>query len=135
MRRLPPRSTRTDTLFPYTTLFRSHALVRRILELSARQTDAGSLDPELAQAYDALRREAGLEVDADIDDDAGTGTDWKANAVFRDAPDDGARVLGGGEVKAPVLSPLRPLALWPTQARARRAGARGAAGPARTAAG
>src|SRR3546814_2531317 len=24
MRRLPPRSTRTDTLFPYTTLFRSH---------------------------------------------------------------------------------------------------------------
>src|SRR3546814_15783719 len=25
MRRLPPRSTRTDTLFPYTTLFRSPA--------------------------------------------------------------------------------------------------------------
>src|SRR3546814_1788483 len=25
MLRLPPRSTRTDTLFPYTTLFRSHA--------------------------------------------------------------------------------------------------------------
>src|SRR3546814_2015850 len=27
MRRLPPRSTRTDTLFPYTTLFRSPAVV------------------------------------------------------------------------------------------------------------
>src|SRR3546814_11218538 len=27
MIRLPPRSTRTDTLFPYTTLFRSHELV------------------------------------------------------------------------------------------------------------
>src|SRR3546814_13974315 len=26
MLRLPPRSTRTDTLFPYTTLFRSHDL-------------------------------------------------------------------------------------------------------------
>src|SRR3546814_14352100 len=26
MRRLPPRSTRTDTLFPYTTLFRSPVL-------------------------------------------------------------------------------------------------------------
>src|SRR3546814_19625997 len=26
MIRLPPRSTRTDTLFPYTTLFRSHAI-------------------------------------------------------------------------------------------------------------
>src|SRR3546814_7821884 len=29
MRRRPPRSTRTDTLFPYTTLFRSHHLGRR----------------------------------------------------------------------------------------------------------
>src|SRR3546814_5128784 len=27
MRRRPPRSTRTDTLFPYTTLFRSHRIV------------------------------------------------------------------------------------------------------------
>src|SRR3546814_738522 len=27
MRRRPPRSTRTDTLFPYTTLFRSHVLL------------------------------------------------------------------------------------------------------------
>src|SRR3546814_17672504 len=29
MIRRPPRSTRTDTLFPYTTLFRSHPLLRR----------------------------------------------------------------------------------------------------------
>src|SRR3546814_10836070 len=29
MIRRPPRSTRTDTLFPYTTLFRSHALRHR----------------------------------------------------------------------------------------------------------
>src|SRR3546814_18791533 len=29
MIRLPPRSTRTDTLFPYTTLFRSHRALRR----------------------------------------------------------------------------------------------------------
>src|SRR3546814_12220359 len=29
MRRRPPRSTRTDTLFPYTTLFRSRAKIRR----------------------------------------------------------------------------------------------------------
>src|SRR3546814_21127342 len=28
MIRRPPRSTRTDTLFPYTTLFRSHAALR-----------------------------------------------------------------------------------------------------------
>src|SRR3546814_1402302 len=31
MIRRPPRSTRTDTLFPYTTLFRSAALIRIIL--------------------------------------------------------------------------------------------------------
>src|SRR3546814_12306170 len=31
MIRRPPRSTRTDTLFPYTTLFRSRAAVRRYL--------------------------------------------------------------------------------------------------------
>src|SRR3546814_1421481 len=32
MRRRPPRSTRTDTLFPYTTLFRSHRRGRRSVE-------------------------------------------------------------------------------------------------------
>src|SRR3546814_9636236 len=31
MRRRPPRSTRTDTLFPYTTLFRSEAVRDRVL--------------------------------------------------------------------------------------------------------
>src|SRR3546814_12425396 len=30
MIRRPPRSTRTDTLFPYTTLFRSHPLVKAV---------------------------------------------------------------------------------------------------------
>src|SRR3546814_20872256 len=37
MRRRPPRSTRTDTLFPYTTLFRSYDLVGR--RRAARQAD------------------------------------------------------------------------------------------------
>src|SRR3546814_9286934 len=40
MIRRPPRSTRTDTLFPYTTLFRSAAafrMARRALPLSARE--------------------------------------------------------------------------------------------------
>src|SRR3546814_2454006 len=31
MIRPPPRSTRTDTLFPYTTLFRSQAIIRMIV--------------------------------------------------------------------------------------------------------
>src|SRR3546814_5777837 len=32
MIRLPPRSTRTDTLFPYTSLFRSDSLLEQLLE-------------------------------------------------------------------------------------------------------
>src|SRR3546814_20078588 len=38
MIRLPPRSTRTDTLFPYTTLFRSH------LRFGAGQTDEAGME-------------------------------------------------------------------------------------------
>src|SRR3546814_1240415 len=45
MIRRPPRSTRTDTLFPYTTLFRSHGSLRgagkRQRGASARQRCAG----------------------------------------------------------------------------------------------
>src|SRR3546814_15623855 len=33
MKRRPPRSTRTDTLFPYTTLFRSHPAAHGVLRL------------------------------------------------------------------------------------------------------
>src|SRR3546814_20969733 len=42
MRRRPPRSTRTDTLFPYTTLFRSEPWVI---------TDGGYLHGELAPGH------------------------------------------------------------------------------------
>src|SRR3546814_9702557 len=35
MIRLPPRTTRTDTLFPYTTLFRSVLIQRHIVETKA----------------------------------------------------------------------------------------------------
>src|SRR3546814_7343482 len=48
MIRRPPRSTRTDTLFPYTTLFRSRScpcLSRQptIYDTSARRCDAGNI--------------------------------------------------------------------------------------------
>src|SRR3546814_7807730 len=47
MIRRPPRSTRTDTLFPYTTLFRSlpPAQVRRPPPLGVGERDAGGRDP------------------------------------------------------------------------------------------
>src|SRR3546814_12948612 len=42
MIRRPPRSTRTDTLFPYTTLFRSDLLPKRYLQQTALDRGAGS---------------------------------------------------------------------------------------------
>src|SRR3546814_1410667 len=38
MIRRPPRSTRTDTLFPYTTLFRSSSRVTHMPQISAQST-------------------------------------------------------------------------------------------------
>src|SRR3546814_3089099 len=55
MRRRPPRSTRTDTLFPYTTLFRScpdAAVMARDDTLDAGQADAGA--GELGRCMQAL---------------------------------------------------------------------------------
>src|SRR3546814_11440869 len=46
MIRRPPRSTRTDTLFPYTTLFRSLAFARReVLEIARRAACAAGIHP------------------------------------------------------------------------------------------
>src|SRR3546814_20044457 len=54
MIRRPPRSTRTDTLFPYTTLFRSHTAAHRARRdaLVALSTDAGVTPPTAAAAYE-----------------------------------------------------------------------------------
>src|SRR3546814_11119585 len=55
MIRRPPRSTRTDTLFPYTTLFRSTAVNRRGARLVGISTNmSGSLTFTLAAAIGAL---------------------------------------------------------------------------------
>src|SRR3546814_9664975 len=42
MIRRPPRSTRTDTLFPYTTLFRSRPAVHRVTVENMAQSDASA---------------------------------------------------------------------------------------------
>src|SRR3546814_9910509 len=52
MIRRPPRSTRTDTLFPYTTLFRSRSLVR----------DAEAMDRATAERILAEHNPDALEV-------------------------------------------------------------------------
>src|SRR3546814_2994598 len=52
MIRRPPRSTRTDTLFPYTTLFRSHCQQKYVLHVVLR----GSLRASTAQDSRGSRR-------------------------------------------------------------------------------
>src|SRR3546814_7345718 len=46
MIRRPPRSTRTDTLFPYTTLFRSH---HRLAHFPHDRTDVGEVEVDEAR--------------------------------------------------------------------------------------
>src|SRR3546814_6524910 len=61
MIRRPPRSTRTDTLFPYTTLFRSrhrHLCPRR--RRSSRQAILGSGELDRAQQLRAVQRPVGF---------------------------------------------------------------------------
>src|SRR3546814_16773881 len=60
MRRRPPRSTRTDTLFPYTTLFRSQSEVGGGWVAAGHRdvVAAGDLGPEqLGQAVGEVARE------------------------------------------------------------------------------
>src|SRR3546814_16058533 len=62
MIRLPPRSTLTDPLFPYTTLFRSPRLVHRLGDLAAAV--AGGDAEQAGRAVDHLVAVIGGEVHA-----------------------------------------------------------------------
>src|SRR3546814_13161241 len=85
MIRQPPRATRTDTLFPYTTLFRSQQtpIARRVVERRALARDAlrsADLHPEarvlheLEQETEGLLLDPGAGVDAPpVIDDQGPG--------------------------------------------------------------
>src|SRR3546814_1893394 len=53
MRRRPPRSTRTDTLFPYTTLFRSRGAEDPVAQLRRKIRRRRDLDDLLALTLDA----------------------------------------------------------------------------------
>src|SRR3546814_18723782 len=64
MIRRPPRSTRTDTLFPYTTLFRSHAgrelAARRLqplIDLLAREVNVGAVFEHHRHLAEAVARD------------------------------------------------------------------------------
>src|SRR3546814_9503869 len=72
MRRLPPRSTRTDTLFPYTTLFRSEVTLADgsalkvpgvIPKLSATPGAFQGGGPQLGEHTEQVLREVGFNDD------------------------------------------------------------------------
>src|SRR3546814_6990805 len=54
MIRRPPRSTRTDTLFPYTTLFRSYLTVQVLFPLCQSSFSYGSGCAGISSAYQML---------------------------------------------------------------------------------
>src|SRR3546814_7936991 len=68
MIRLPPRSTRTDTLFPYTTLFRSADLGPDADPADRRQCDLGCLRLRLLPALRARAAQAALSAQQRADD-------------------------------------------------------------------
>src|SRR3546814_14166292 len=63
MRRRQPRSTRTDTLFPYTTLFRSSAGVRGEPEWPARATVPAHSSVLVARVHPAQAAGLGLRLE------------------------------------------------------------------------
>src|SRR3546814_1407345 len=80
MLRRPPRSTRTDTLFPYTTLFRSQPGAR------------AHFDAEVAQRHPRLHRQRAHGV-------AGIFDDMPAGAVDADHPKQVEREILGMDVR------------------------------------
>src|SRR3546814_11098855 len=69
MIRLPPRSTRTDTLFPYTTLFRSVAAKTVPVTITSATTGAHRFAVEIAKT--PAEQERGLMFRTDIPKDGG----------------------------------------------------------------
>src|SRR3546814_11417535 len=83
MIRRPPRSTRTDTLFPYTTLFRSArvgTVSRTVVLTASAQRDLRRLDrPVATRILDALTRLADTG-QGDVTRLRGTPDEWRLRA-------------------------------------------------------
>src|SRR3546814_6345137 len=101
MIRRPPRSTRTDTLFPYTTLFRSHV--------------AGKLGVGVQSTFDnrvAVRAELAYRIDADNDSYAALASDPNH--------DDGEDWFGDILASVGVVIPLGPAPTAPVDRKSTR---------------
>src|SRR3546814_6443627 len=93
MIRRPPRSTRTDTLFPYTTLFRSEQMIQTISNFYRRSlADDPTGDVELEQEFDLQKLYLDIET---------VRFPERLRCVF-DLPDD----LADARVPGMILQPL-----------------------------
>src|SRR3546814_8920471 len=80
MIRRPPRSTRTDTLFPYTTLFRSRIVERQAVERLRNAIGAEAANGEAA----AVRAPRVVVLEADAGDQVDDVVDRLAGALAAD---------------------------------------------------
>src|SRR3546814_7145094 len=102
MRRRPPRSTRTDTLFPYTTLFRYLAKARLTADgRRARDTKGWLLVERLTKRFEA----AGFDILRRHDDRRLDGVEVGASDS-RSRHDDGSAIIGRGRCLIGVTDPI-----------------------------
>src|SRR3546814_17932928 len=114
LRRLrPPRATRTDTLFPYTTLFRSQGRVLR----PGQARGAGHQPGAAYQAGGEDRVEAGRKAEVDGDVEIGRAADFGCGEM-RHAVDHALCGLAGRDRAGPAAV----FALGPQSAEKRRVG-------------
>src|SRR3546814_12309176 len=102
MIRRPPRSTRTDTLFPYTTLFRSHARsVGALLHLLGRGYRAEALPPHGRPTRTSLRRRR-LRIPMPDSRTADTLTNSPIEAAFRERTPGSAELAPEAKTRFPT---------------------------------
>src|SRR3546814_13644309 len=99
MIRRPPRSTRTDTLFPYTTLFRSPAELCQIGRAGkAAENEADALC--IGSANEGGERQQAAEAG----DLAAMGKGWTQQRITRVGQHGQQRLQGGGDRKSTRLN-------------------------------
>src|SRR3546814_10875683 len=98
MIRRPPRSTRTDTLFPYTTLFRSHLALQQAVAADRADADADREDGEEQRHHRLIAAQHVLGIGREEQDEGGADQPEPRDAenreenvaARRDMPENGA---------------------------------------------
>src|SRR3546814_16723513 len=96
MIRRPPRSTRTDTLFPYTTLFRSGALACHLVGADRDLRLPVEAEQELAQGYTVEEPE---RLEEQRNHDTERGQDGHHGAGDHQAVEDALDTVTGAELR------------------------------------